>query len=78
MENCILHDGSLKKKKKKEKNAKKGKKKLKIYSTSGPTLQIPKFPNLTNAPTLAPTFTRSLEFMAESTYGRVPATVRAH
>lgn len=58
------------------------KKKLKIYSTSGPTLQIPKFPNLTNAPTLAstlaPTFTRSLEFMAESTYGRVPATVRAH
>lgn len=40
MENCILHDGSLKKKKKKEKNAKKGKKKkLKIYSTSGPKFQ---------------------------------------
>lgn len=78
MENCILHDGSLKKKKKRKKMQKGEKKKLKIYSTSGPTLQTPKFPNLTNAPTLAPTFTRSLEFMAESTYGRVPATVRAH
>ena len=52
MENCILHDGSPKKKKKKKKNVKK-KGKKKIYFTSRPTLQIPKFPNLTNAPTLA-------------------------